>query len=1802
MEPQVTNCERRGRKRRRKFEKNAPDVDEPGRQPKKRAIEIRGMALVGRFVLKDFDENGVFLGKISSYDSGLYRVEYEDGDCEDLDSGEVLQYLIAEEHFDDELLARRKKLEKFLEKNRVKADLSKKVGVKNANPEVNVGEILKPNGLPDRTEADNDEDSYSNSSEYAEDLDLQQKNQAPTVPPPELPPSSGTIGLPEDCVPYLFSIYGFLRSFSVILFLSPFTLDDLVGCLNCSVPNMLLDAIHVALLRKVRQRLETLSSDGSELALECLRCIDWSLLDLLTWPVYIVHYFRVMKDTKEPEWKGFYSDVLDKDYCTLKAGRKLKVLQILCDDALENESLRAEIDTREESEVGLTYDMDPDFPLESGPMRVHHGSRISSSKHREATVGSSNISSAAHGASSRNMNTADDEDKNSDECRLCGMDGTLLCCDGCPSAYHSRCIGVSKMFIPEGPWFCPECTISRIGPTVTVGTSLKGAEVFGSDPYGQVFMGTCNHLVVLRVTLDAVPFARYYDHTDIPNVLRALHSCADHEVLYSGISQSMIKYWEIPQDVLPLQTVQASIELSPKKEEAAIPSVLHSSAENGSIEYRGNEGTMENKLMLSSENPLRLSGLSENPMGSSANQTEVASMSSNFDAKLKDECPNAAIHGISDNKIGGVNLNDSSKNTSALSNNNSSGGNKNGISLRIKFSLKKEASIGAGRNDQTRASCPQMGSSFKPHAYMNNYIHGEFAASAAAAYLAVFSSEENRTESRPLDNPRKTKAFSSVAVRFFWPTTEKKLFEVPRERCGWCLSCQGSITSKKACLLNAAALNATRFATKIISGLRLSKNVENSLYSIAMYTLYLEESLRGLLVGPFQSAIYRLQWRKQVELCSSCSEIKARLLELEGNLRTISLSGDWTKLVDDWDVKPLNIQTTAISSIQKRGPGRPSNSQTNAASSIQKRGPGRPPKKHIFTAEVAPDDSGENSNDYIWWRGRKQSKLVTQKGILPHAMLKKAARLGGKTKITGLHYTDISDIPKRSRQLVWRAAVERSKNASHLAIQVRHLDHHIRWSDLVRPEQAPQDLKGQETESSAFRNAFICDKRVADNKVMFGVVFGHQKHLPSRLMKSIIEKEETPDGKEKYWFLETRIPLYLIREYEQQQQLQLLQTENAVLPLDNVELHSLSALQKKQLKDSRKKIFLYLVRKRDNMGYCHRECTMSSAVQGNEDIGYIITCKSCVHAKTIAQNKNVESPTSPLALQGQDYQNGVSAAKSAKQKHSGKQLLPVGASDGLSNVSGLSTTAKRGKKKHNGKQKLPIGTPESVAGVKVLSVSKKRKKSHCGKKLPHESSSGIKQRSVDSNLNSYVKKKLCSLGLIWKKNKKNEPEDNGIEFRHKNILMKGNPQNMDVSEVQCRSCQKQYDPSFTIRQPTCPLREKTDGDNGKFFEQGDGLDTFSCSMSEQAESSIPTTPVTPIEDDVYIELDDPLLSSVDVEDNPELTPELNIKWETPIMGPQKLPVRRQHDDNPDLIPELNIEWDTHSTAGPQKLPVRRQNENIPELTPELNIEWDTPPVSAPQKLPVRRQNDNSPELNMEWDGPSMGPQKLPVRRQNISEPVDNLLVSPQAEWDASTGAEGGMQFDYDQFNFEVPEFEPQTYFSFTELLAADDTSQPTANPSENTTDAWENFAGETSQSGYMDEFQIEEGPPSNDLMEPAINIQCNSCLHTEPTPDLFCQNCGIHIHSHCSPWEEPPQEESWKCGNCRAWRSSVSFLVLVSSVALSSIAISSFSNRSHRQPHGFSSTEEEQDLSIFVSLLHVMFLSSSPVDLRRAFS
>lgn len=231
------------------------------------------------------------------------------------------------------------------------------------------------------------------------------------------------------------------------------------------------------------------------------RCTEWSLLDTLTWPVYVLQYLAVNGYTIGPEWKGFYDEVFYGEYYLLPANRKLTILQILCDDVLESEELKAEMNMREKSEAGMDYDSEDILPSEHGPRRVH--------PRYAKTVGCKDDKTMKFDSELTAVNlpgnSEDAIDSNGDECCLCGMDGTLLCCDGCPATYHSRCIGLMKMHIPEGEWHCPECIINMIGPLISRGT-LKGAEIFGNDLYGQLFMGTCDHLLVYVQNLYHVSF------------------------------------------------------------------------------------------------------------------------------------------------------------------------------------------------------------------------------------------------------------------------------------------------------------------------------------------------------------------------------------------------------------------------------------------------------------------------------------------------------------------------------------------------------------------------------------------------------------------------------------------------------------------------------------------------------------------------------------------------------------------------------------------------------------------------------------------------------------------------------------------------------------------------------------------------------------------------------------------------------------------------------------------------------------------------------------------------------------------------------------------------------------------------------------------------------------------------------------------------------------------------------------------------------------------------------------------------
>ncbi|CAJ2654590.1 unnamed protein product [Trifolium pratense] len=1737
-----TNGRSRGRpkKRRKEDEKDVKSVADAKRPP----LEAKPIALVGRYVLKEFPENGIFLGKVVYYDSGLYRVNYEDGDFEDLESVEIRPILIGDDAFDAGLVKRRTKLEKLVARNSAKvADVTEKDSVKAAGKEesaVGVASSGELNGGPS-LENDDDEDDGADAdvaSESVSDVET-----LPLPPPLQLPSSSGTIGVPEPSVSHLFSIYGFLRSFSTQLFLHPFTLDEFVGALNSQVSNTLFDAIHFSLMRVLRHNLETLSAEGSELASHCLRCNDWNLLDTLTWSVFVVLYLVVKGYTKGPEWKGFYDEVFSTDYYLLPVSRKLMILQILCDDVLESEELKTEMNMRKESEVGVDYDAEDILPAEMGPRKVHpRYARTSFCEDKEAIK---LVSESTEDG---------DFDRNGDECRLCGMDGTLLCCDGCPSSYHSRCIGVMKSFIPEGPWYCPECKINMTGPTIAKGTSLRGAEIFGKDLYGQLFMGTCDHLLVLNIGNNEVCL-RYYNQKDIPKVVQLLYESTLHRPMYYGICMAVLQYWNISENFLPLP---ASTETNMKDETEFYAPLLPPPSEDNHkpVSLVKGENSPTTASLIHNDNRVpSLDALQVSTQSSALHSNGIArseeglTVVNNIAAETRIEAITSAgsvSHQSDTNLQNSVNMSTTvdAVNCSLVKSQLSHCGHANDMGLPLNFSLlnKENAPVGFGKYESNvNDDFCYFGFSYKPTSYINCYMHGDFSASAAAKF-AMISSEESKSEGHASDSNKKTisaytylqaKAFSLAASRFFWPSSEKKPVEVPRERCGWCLSCKANVASKRGCMLNHALISATKSAMRILAKFSPLRSGDGSFPStIATYILYMEKCLHGLVVGPFINASYRNNWRKQVEQATTLGALKPLLLNLEENIRTIAFCGDWAKLMDDRLVEFSIIQ-----------------SATSTQGTTQKRAPsGRRNKKRSSIDEAIDDSSQEG----MWWRGGKVTKFIFQNVALPKSMVRKAARQGGSRKISGIVYADGSEIPKRSRQLVWRVAVQMSRNASQLALQVRYLDSYLRWSDLIRPEQNIQDGKGQETEASAFRNANICDKKFVNGKICYGIAFGSQKHLPNRVMKSVIEKEQISEGKEKYWFSETRIPLYLIKEYEE---------GNEKVPCEE-HYSGASQLNRRRLKGTCDDILFYLTCKRDNLafscsscqmgisirnahkcnacqGYCHEDCSISSVsiLSTNGEVERLTTCKQCHRAKLLAPNViSDESPTSPLILQGQENSSGtIFKGPRPKAGHSDtKQVNSVSVSKGS-------------------KRKCPDQT---------LSSSRKKK---CHPDTKQAASGSTLVESSNRRNNNF------SWGLIWKRKSNEENND----FRIKNILLKGGSNMPDLSPV-CKLCKKAYRSDLMyircetcqnwfhaeaveleeskistllgfkcckcrrIKSPVCPYFEpeptsevkKSRRRASKKEQSGGNSDSGTFNDIRDSE---PATPVFPVESD-------PLLFSLS---NVELITEsnkldLDVQWNTAsVPVPQKLPVRRhvkhEGDDDGSVagIP-LHADFSTHSEAGYLPNPADS----------ELPLEYDSAVFDS--NLPNNYEFGNDQSFDYNYNN-NYNP--------NLYFDPNELLCTDEGQIDE--GQIDGSQIDggqIDGIQIDGGQIDGSQIDGGQIDGGQIDGIQIDGGQIDGIQIDGGQIDGSQIDGGRIDGSDLsmdllkydfedsgvavpEEFGEFGDFGEFEENIYCNICLQNAPDLDRFCETCGVLCHSSCMPWPESVYDgEKWKCMNCRDWQ------------------------------------------------------------------
>ncbi|KAG8079486.1 hypothetical protein GUJ93_ZPchr0007g5584 [Zizania palustris] len=341
-------------------------------------------------------------------------------------------------------------------------------------------------------------------------------------PKPELPLSSQGLDLEGLPVLDVFQVYSCLRSFSRQLFLSPFPLETFVSALRCTYVNPLTDWVHFSLLRAMKSHLEDLASEGDPSAVHCIRNLNWELLDLATWPVYLAEYLLTRGSELRYGIKLTDLKLLNTEYYIQPTTVKLELLRALSDDVLEIEAIRSELGSRMSELDGS------DELCKSTDLR----------RKRRATAVSNLVSSTPPPEGS-----SDTEDGNSDECYLCGMDGNLLCCDGCPAAFHSKCVGVVEDLLPEGDWFCPECLIQKNDGFRNM-AKLRGAEFLGIDPHGRLYFGTCSYLLVVESSTVDYP-CHYYGHFDHRSLFNVLIPCHPS---YSSIVNAISLFWGIAID------------------------------------------------------------------------------------------------------------------------------------------------------------------------------------------------------------------------------------------------------------------------------------------------------------------------------------------------------------------------------------------------------------------------------------------------------------------------------------------------------------------------------------------------------------------------------------------------------------------------------------------------------------------------------------------------------------------------------------------------------------------------------------------------------------------------------------------------------------------------------------------------------------------------------------------------------------------------------------------------------------------------------------------------------------------------------------------------------------------------------------------------------------------------------------------------------------------------------------------------------------------------------------------------------
>ncbi|CAI9105532.1 OLC1v1004472C1 [Oldenlandia corymbosa var. corymbosa] len=432
----------------------------------------------------------------------------------------------------------------------------------------------------------------------------------------------------------------------------------------------------------------------------------------------------------------------------------------------------------------------------------------------------------------------------------------------------------------------------------------------------------------------------------------------------------------------------------------------------------------------------------------------------------------------------------------------------------------------------------------------------------------------------------------------------------------------------------------------------------------------------------------------------------------------------------------------------------------------------------------------------------------------------------------------------------------------------------------------------------------------------------------------------------------------------------------------------------------------------------HMQSTIHSAVRIEEEFKYLTTRKRCYQHKALSQNESSnESPTSPFHQQGPEFVDMMI--------NIGERLTDCDHSSVI--AKSLQPSKSKSKSKRN-----PLNSFEDKE------IERKGK----GRKL-EEKDSNLDTSSPPAKAARPSKKKVVHV------------EIDSFHLNHTRVEQL-TEQNSGIN----------YGWNATTCPQELPVRQR----KKEWSSSNGGLSSFEGNILNSEEGFLaPTKARKKNEKDSDLDIISPPakveplskkkvvdsfhLNHTRVEQLTEQNLGINYGWNASTLSrscPQKLLVGRHKKDssNGGLSSfEGNILNSGEGLLAPAK--ARKKNEK----DSDLDI------ISQPAKVEpllkkkvvdsfhlhhtrVEQLTEQNLGINYGWNATTLSQscrQKLPLRQHKkggSSSNGEELLA--YAEWDVNAnGMDGGLMFNYEDLSYHM-EFEPQTYFSFDELLASDD--------------------------------------------------------------------------------------------------------------------------------------------------------------------